>query len=194
MNFKTFKQVAVIGTAIVALGYMSDVAKAAPTATVTASITTSSTITALTGVNMDFGTWLVGVHAADAPTITMNSATGAYTIGAVGSSQIKNLGAATGTPGSATITLPTGADGIVVQMSLDTLTDFPGASGLSMTGITYSTLTEADTAIIQGGATQPVTNVLGGAPETIKFGGTITATATPTDGNYAGSIDVSFDY
>lgn len=192
MRFNKFRKLAVIGTAALAIGYMSNTASAADNANVNASITTSSTITAAAVNTMDFGTWLVGIHTGDTPTIRMD-ATGAYTTGSLGTSQIANLGAGTGTPGSATITLPNGADGVIVQMSLDAINDFAGGA-LSLTAVTYDTATEAETAIVAGGATQPVTNVNGSTPETISFGATITASATPTDGNHTASLDISFDY
>lgn len=194
MNFKTFKTLAAIGAATLALSTMSGAVNAADNADVTASLTTHSAITAANGTDMDFGRWLVIVRSAETPTIQLPSTSGTYVLGGITDSTLVPLdGANAGVPGTATVTLPVGADNTAIQVTLDSITDFAGGD-LDITAASYSTTTEnVDTALVIGtGAI--VTTLTGGTPETVSFGATVTANATPTDGSYSGSLNITFDY
>jgi len=194
MNFKTFKTLAALGAATLALSTMSGAVKAADNADVTASLTTHSAITAANGTDMDFGRFLIIVRNSETPTIQLPSNSGTYVLGGITQSTVVPLdGAGAGVPGTATVTLPTGANNTAIQVTLDSITDFAGAA-LDITAASYTTATEAvDTALVIGtGAI--VTTVTGGTPETVNFGATVTAASTPTDGSYSGALNITFDY
>lgn len=194
MNFKTFKTLAAIGTAAVALSVMPIAVNAADNADVTASLTTHSSITAANGTDMDFGRWLVIVRSSETPTITLPSTSGTYVTGGATNSTLVPLdGVNAGVPGTATVTLPTGANNTAIQVTLDSITDFAGAA-LDITAASYSTATETTDTALTIGTGAIVTTVTGGTPETVSFGATVTASATPTDGSYSGALNITFDY
>jgi hypothetical protein len=195
MNFKTFKTLAIAALALAGVALMPGQANAqSNVATVTADITTDAGIDALAGVNMDFGNWLIGVHAGDTPQVIMTTA-GVMTTANVGTSQLIHLdGTNTGTPGTVTVDLPTGADGIVLQMTRDGGTQVAFSDpNIVLEDITYLTATEAEAAL-DDATPVPVTVVTGGTPETVSFGGTVTASDTPADTAHTATFDVTFGY
>lgn len=201
MTYKTFKTLALVGATAISLGLMSYQANAANTANVTFDIDTLSGITATTGSTMDFGTWLIGIHTGDTPTITMATDGTFSAVGTPGTSQVKNLtGATSGTAGTVTVTLPAGADGLTLQMTRTAVTDFADA-GLTLEDslITYSNgdaLGAAQNGTFLSGPTNnvPISITTGATGAVVSFGGTITASATPSDATHTASFDVTFAY
>jgi hypothetical protein len=195
MTFRTFKTLAVASLALAGIAMMPGQANAqAETATVTASIITDAGITAAVGDTMDFGTWLLGVSTGDEAAITMDTA-GAITVTSqTGTAQAIDLGGTnTGTPGTVTVDLPTGADGIELQMERGAITQF-GDTNIVLSDIVYVTATEAIEAPVDEAVPVVVTVVTGGTPETVTFGGTITASETPADNTHTATFDVTFGY
>jgi hypothetical protein len=196
MNFKSFKTLALVGSAVIGLGLTSGLAFAADNDDVDASITTSTTITATAGAVMDFGVWLIGIPTGNlnSSTLVMNPQTGAVTPTTGGGHQLIVL---PGAPafGTVTVTLPAGADGLTLQMSHDALTPALGA-GLTLSNISYyNPDTPAQTGVMTPTTQYPITILDGATGSAVRFGGTITAdTATPTDGAHGETFNVAFAY
>jgi hypothetical protein len=179
--------------AILGMASLPAVAFAADNADVDAVITTSAGITANQVADINYGNWLVGIASGDTPTITLGATSGGFTTAAVGSSQLINLdGDTAGTVGQVTVTLPAGADGIVLQMERSAVTDFTDG-GLSLTSVLYDTDDIAPSTLI---AATPVdvTVESGGVAEPVTFGGVITADATPADATHTATFNVVFSY
>lgn len=163
------------------------------TADVDATITTSSGITAADGVDMDFGDWLIGVNNGDQATITIDTDGDLTAVEGTTSQLIELTGATTGVAGTVTVDLPSGADGVELQMSRGTITQFTDTN-ITLDDITYSTATEAEAPLAES-TPVVVTVVTGGTPETVSFGGTITAEdASPADATHTASFTVTFNY
>lgn len=196
MKFRSLKTLALVSTAIIGLSVPASV-NAAPNALVTVDINTQAGITALTNVDMDFGSWLIGVHPGDAPTVIMAAADGALsTTTGVSSQLIELTGAANGTQGELLVTLPAGADGLTVQMSRGAIADFAGGD-LSLTAVTYvNSDNGAQTGTLLEATPVPIDIAVGATGATVSFGGTVTASATPAgDGvTHTASFNVSFAY
>lgn len=195
MTFKTFKTLAVASLALAGIAMMPGQANAqAETATVTASITTDAGITAAVGDTMDFGSWLLGVSAGDEAAVTMDTA-GAMTVSSqTGTAQAIDLGGTnTGTPGTVTVDLPAGADGIELQMERGAITQFVDLN-IVLSDITYVTATENIESPVDEAVPVVVTVVSGGTTETVTFGGTVTASLTPADAAHTATFDVTFGY
>ena len=195
MTFKTFKTLAVASLALAGIAMMPGQANAqAETATVTASITTDAGITAAVGDTMDFGSWLLGVSAGDEAAVTMDTA-GAMTVSSqTGTAQAIDLGGTnTGTPGTVTVDLPAGADGIELQMERGAITQFVDLY-IVLSDITYVTATENIESPVDEAVPVVVTVVSGGTTETVTFGGTVTASLTPADAAHTATFDVTFGY
>lgn len=193
MNFREMKKLALVGTAVLSLG-MASGAMAAPNDTMDASITTSTTITAVAGAVMDFGAWLIGVPGgAPSSTLVMNPNTGAVvsTPGA-GVSLIALPGAPA--VGTVNVTLPAGANAVTLQMSHGALPNTLGA-GLQLSAISYyNPDTPAQTGVMTPATQYPITILVGATGVDVQFGGTITATATPTTGAHGEVFNVAFAY
>lgn len=158
--------------------------------TVNATFTTSSGITVLPGNTMDFGTYLLQVGGGDNPTLTLSDdGSNAVVVANNPNSQIIEI-TAPATEGS--VTVDAAANGTELTMTRDAAStvDFVD-TGLSLTAVTYRTATETGN-IDADGDTGTVTVVTAGTPETVTFGGVITATATPADTTHAASFTVSF--
>ena len=194
MNFKTLKSLALVGSALT-LGIVSGNAVAAPNDTMDASITTSSTITATAGAVMDFGSWLVGIPGGSLATTTlvMNPNTGAVVRTAGAGHQVIALPGATAY-GTVTVTLPTGANGMTLQMSHAALTPTLGP-GLALSNISYyNPNTPAQTGVMTATTKYPITITTGATGVAVRFGGTITASATPNEGDHGEVFNVAFAY
>ena len=179
--------------AILGMASLPVVAFAADNADVDASITTSAGITAANVANIGFGNWLVGIASGDTPTITLGPTSGGFTTGAVGTSQLINLdGDTAGTVGQVTVTLPAGADGVVLQMTRSAITNFSDG-GLALTAVSYDT-DDIAPAVLAQATPVDVTVESGGVAEPVTFGATITADATPADATHSASFNVSFSY
>ena len=193
MKFQSLKTLALVSTAV--LG-MSMPVLAADNANVTVDINTLGGITALTTADMNFGHWLVGVRTGDAPTIVMTPDGTLSTTTGVGSQLIKLDAGATGTEGTVLVTLPTGADGLTIQMSRGLITNFVDTN-LSLGTITYSNSDAAQAGtLLEADPGKPITITTGATGATVSFGGTITASATPVGDNvtHTASFNVSFAY
>lgn len=195
MKFNKLKTLALMGSAIVAVGMASNIAKAAPNDTMDASITTSSTITALAGDVMDFGSWLIGIPTgAPASTLVMNPNTGVVvsTAGNVATSLIALPGPTQ--VGTVNVTLPAGANAVTLQMSHGALPNTLGA-GLQLSAISYyNPNTPAQTGVMAPSTPVPITILNGGTGVNIRFGATITATSTPVNGAHGEVFNVAFAY
>lgn len=195
MTFTNIKKLSLMGAAVVAIAFGSATVSAAPNDTMDASITTSSTITAVAGDVMDFGTWLIGVPTGQpASTLTMNPNTGVVTVNKNGgTSNIVALPGAT-TPGTVVVTLPAGANGMTLQMSHGALPGTLG-TGLALSNISYynPNLT-TQTAVMTPSTQYPVTITNGATGVAVRFGATITASATPDNGAHGEVFNVAFAY
>ncbi len=194
MNFKTLKNLAIIGTAALALSYGA--AKAADSETVEVLMDIESGITATAGTTMDFGDWLVGVHASETPTLTMAVATGNVTAGGTTLSRLVKLTGAATTAGTVVVTLPSGANGVTLQMQRGAVSAFSAATEFTMTSVTYLNSDNAlQTGTLALATPVPIDVTTGATGATVSFGGVITATATPaTDGAHTATFNVSFAY
>jgi hypothetical protein len=196
MKFNSFKTLALVTTAMVGLSMPINV-NAAPNALVTVDIETQAGITAATQQDMDFGSWLIGVHPGDNPTVVLEPDGDLTTTTGVGSQLIELTGATTGDVGEVLVTLPTGADGITVQMSRGAITPFADGS-LVLGTITY--LNSDDVlqtgTLLENDPGKPITVDVGATGATVSLGGTVTASATPVgDGVvHTASFNVSFAY
>lgn len=179
--------------AILGMASLPAVAFAADNADVDVFITTSAGITANNVADINFGNWLVGIASGDTPTISLGATSGGFTTGAVGSSQVINLdGDTAGTIGQITVTLPVGADGVVLQMQRSAVTNFSDG-GLALTTVFYDTDDIAPATLLVATPVD-VTVESGGVAEPVTFGAVITADATPADATHTASFNVSFSY
>lgn len=198
MNFRTMKMVAAFAVAFFGVAALSSNAQA-QTRTVDVNISTDSAITTSIPNPIDYGTFLVIVRAPDSPTLTIGTDAATVAIGGTTTSTVQNL-TSSSTFGDMTVDLPVGTSNVILQMSRTAPDGFVGADPLSVfggtiTAVTYGTLTQGDNqAFLVSPATEPVTVVAGGNPEPVRFGSTITFTATPDDDTYTDSFDVSFAY
>ncbi len=190
MNLNTLKRTAATA-AIIASTILMPVAGQAANPTVTTSITTASGITVADGVDVAFGSWLVIVRNAESIVLTMDQ-TGAIVASGATQSTVVNLTPGTGVAGTVTVDVPVGANNAVLQMSRTAATAF-GVAGLAFTSVAYSTAVEGNMqAFVVTPATEPVTVVTGGTPQTVTFSPVLTFSATVPDGTYTSSFDVSF--
>lgn len=188
MNFKSFSKSAAV--AALALGWSFGAVQAAPV-TIATTMTTSSAITATKVADIVFGTWLVIVRSTDSPVITMNNA-GTVAKTGITTSTVQNI-SNTAAAGSLTVNLPSGSTNTLLQMSRTAPTAFASPS-MTVSSVSYSTLTQGNNNNFTTPAAVPVTVVTGGTAETVTLASAITFTATPTDGSYTSSFDVSFAY
>lgn len=177
-------------TGAVALGIAGSNSAFAQTETVQATLTTSSAITSNVVSAIDFGTWLLIVDGVETPTITLtDDGTVDATTGGITNSQLAEI-TAPATEGVVTVQTPAPA---VLTMTRSNTTDFTDG-GLSLTAVTYNTATEASTNINADAASGTVTVLAANTDETVTFGGTVTADATPADAAHTASFDVTFSY
>jgi len=181
MKFKSLQKLALVSSAVLGMAIPAAVYAAAPNADVTIDITTDAGITATNLNDIDFGTWIIGVHTGDTPTIVMPVATGTMTKTTGVGSDLLAISGTAGVLGQIKVTLPTGADGLTLQMQRAAVTQFADTN-IQLTAVTYK---NSDN-VAQTGTLAAVTNVpidvtVGATGATVSFGGTITATATPAD-------------
>ncbi len=166
----------------------------AQTETVNATLITSSAITTTDTSDMDFGTWLIQLTAAeiadDGITITLSDdQTATATAGDIdNASQVVQI-TAPATEGVVNVQIPAPGN---LTMTRGALTDFVDAA-LSLTTVTWNTASTASATIAAAG-TGTVTVLAGSTDERIDFGGIVTATDTPGDGTHSASFDVTFTY
>ncbi len=189
MTRNSLKSFAAIGALALVLAFLPGGAQAQ---TIQSSITTSSAITATDGVDMGFGTWFLihGGAPANDFTLTMDTA-GAVVSTAAPPSVSTELVAGSG-QGTVLVTVPAGANGVVLQMTRGAIVDFPSAA-LTLQNTTYGTVTQGANQPLAGAAV-PVTVVTGGVNEVVSFGAQIAVTGTPADGANTGSFSVTFAY
>ncbi len=160
--------------------------------TVTTTLTTDSSITAVDGADADYGTWFIAYRAPDAFDLVMDTAGVTSTANIVTSTALNLV--LVDQPGDLTVDLPAGANGVVLDMERTAITDFADPA-LTLTSITYGTATEgANLAFAVTPATVPVTVVTGGTPEPVTFGSTIAVTGQPVDGADTADYDVTFSF
>lgn len=196
MTFKSLKTLTLVGTAALALGLSYHAAKAADSETVEVLMDIESGITATAGTTMEFGDWLVGVHSGENPTLTMAVATGTVTPGNMTLSRLVKLDGTVTTAGTVVVTLPSGANGVTLQMQRGAVSAFSGATEFTMTQVTYANSDNvAQTGVLALATPVPIEVDVGATGATVSFGGTITATATPaTDGAHTATFNVAFAY
>ncbi|MGH1403042.1 MAG: hypothetical protein ACRBDL_02250 [Alphaproteobacteria bacterium] len=186
-------------TGLVAFG-AATMTNAIAQTTVTATLDTSSAITATAGNDIDFGTFLIQMVTAetvggsgDGITLTMDSA-GAVTAGSVDETgtQVVEITAGVGvgsvnvqTPAPAALTM-TRADGTGTGA-------FASGGELTLTSVTFETNADVAATIADAG-TGTVTTTTGGVDQEVRFYGVITASDNPTDGTHTFPFDVTFSY
>lgn len=199
MRLNKYKLLALTSAIVMQMVAAPSFVNAADNADVTVDIETAAGITAVTQTDMDFGSWLIGVHTGATPQIIMAAGTGVLSTASLGGSQVINLtGATSGTRGTVLVTLPAGANGITLQMTRGTITQFTDTS-LSLGTITYVNSDDGDESgtLASGSANAvPITVDVGATGATVGFGGTITASATPVGDAvvHTASFDVAFAY
>lgn len=198
MRFNKYKLMALGSAIVMQMMVAPSLVEAANNADVTVDIETAAGITAVTQADMNFGSWLIGVTAGETPTIQMAAATGFLTPTPLTSELIELTGATNGTRGRVLVTLPTGANGLTLQMTRGTITQFTDTS-LVLGTITYiNSDVPAQFGTIAAGlpGARPITVTTGATGATVSFGGTITANATPVGNNvvHTASFDVAFAY
>lgn len=199
MRFNKYKLMALGSAVVMQMMLAPSLVEAANNADVTVDIETAAGITAVTQTDMNFGSWLLGIHSGDTPVITMSEVDGVLTRTALGTSQVVELGGATtGTRGAVLVTLPAGANGLTLQMSRGTITQFTDTS-LVLGGIRYINSDDAlQTGPLASGVANavPITITTGATGATVRFGGAVTANATPVgDGVvHTASFDVAFAF
>lgn len=194
MNLKALKYGAAVGVAM--MGISGFLGQAQAQTVIQANITVDSAITVTPGLNIEFGTWLLVYRNADPFELTMDTA---------GNIVVNNIAAGAGnsvaiqlTPGTGagnlTVNLPTGANGVTLNMSRGAITNF-GGGGLTLQNITYGTTIEgANQVFAQSPTLEPVTVVTGGTPQTVSFGAEIAVASQPVNGPASASFTVSFAY
>jgi len=180
MTFKSIKTMAAAAALLAGIAGAATVANAQTP--VLANLTTSSTITVADIRDMAFGTWFI---------IHRNVVTAANLAGGPTNSQAVKL-----VPGDLTgrvsASLPTGADGLVINMQRDAIVNFTDTT-LALQTVRYSTFTEAAAALGQA-VNVPVTIVTGGTPEVVNFSAEIAVTGQPTDAAHSASFNVTFAF
>ncbi len=193
MTFKSIKTMAAAAALLAGIAGAATVANAQTP--VLANLTTSSTITVADIRDMEFGTWFIIHRNADNFELLMNNATGIVTAenlagGPTNSQAVKLV------PGDLTgrvsASLPTGADGLVINMQRDAIVNFVDTN-IALQTIQYSTATEAAAALGQA-INVPVTVVTGGTPEVVNFSGEIAVTGQPADAAHSASFNVTFAF
>lgn len=161
----------------------------AQTETVNAQLITNSAITTVDVSDMDFGEYFLIPAGGDNPTLTLTD-TGAVnvTVANNANSTVTQL-TAPATEGVVTVQVPAA---VGLTMTRTNTVDIADA-GLSLTAVTYRTATENGN-INADNSNGPVTVVAGATPETVTFGGTITATAQPADATHTAQFDVTFTF
>ncbi len=193
MRRNTLKLMAL--TSAIALSFAFTNNSFAQTETVNATLITSSAITSADVSDMDFGTWLIQLTAAEISangiTITLTDDQSATsTAGSIdNSSQVVQI-TAPASEGVVTVQTPAPS---TLTMSTGTLTDFTDP-GLTLSSVTWnSASTPSATIAMSSSATVTVT--AGATDERIDFGGVITADGSnPVDGTHTASFDVTFTY
>ncbi len=197
MDFKRTKILATVAVAaLIGIPFsISQSQAAAVNPTVSVSMTTNSAVTVADGVDMNFGTWFLVFRNADPFDLRLTTAGTVSAInlgGGTGDSQaIETLAAAQA--GTVTVSLPTGINGVVVNLQRTAITPFTDP-GLTLQNITYGTTTQGANQALAEATNRPVTIVTGGTPETVRFGADIHVTATPADAAHTASFNVSFAY
>ncbi len=179
-------------SSVMALGFATTDQAYSQTETVNAQLITSSAISTTDVSDMDFGEWLLTFVAGDTPALTLtNDGTVTTTqTGAVGNgSQAVNI-TASATEGVVLVQTPAPAALTITRSASSDFVD----GGLSLTATNYRTATDGNNSLDADTDTGTVTTTVGGADETVTFGGVISITATPGDNTHAASFDVTFTY
>lgn len=161
----------------------------AQTETVNIQLITNTAITTVDVSDMDFGEYFLIPAGGDNPTLTLSDDGSVnVTIANNANSSVAQL-TAPATEGVVTVQAPAA---IGLTMTRSSTTDIVDAA-LSLTAVTYRTATENGN-INADNANGPVTVVAGATPETVTFGGTITATTVPADATHTAQFDVTFSF
>lgn len=200
MNFKRPQILATVAVAaLMSIAFTpSKTEAAAVTPTVNVNLTTNSAVTVVDGVDMQFGTWFLVFRNADLFSLRVSPVDGSIsTVGlGGGTADSQAINTIPGSQaGTVTVSLPTGINGVVVNMQRTATVNFTDTN-ISLTNIMYDTAQDAGaTGVVMTPVTNyPVTIVAGGTPETVRFGADIAVTGTPADGVHTASFDVSFAY
>ncbi|MDH5722841.1 MAG: hypothetical protein OEY94_05930 [Alphaproteobacteria bacterium] len=190
MKVDTLKFVAFVS--VVALSTANIKNSFAQTETVNATLTVSSAITTTDISNMDFGTWLVQFVAGDAPVITLSNdgtVASTQTGSVVNGSQVVQV-TAPATEGVVNVRTPAPA---TLTITRSASADFPSPA-LSLATVSYRTANDGTNALNADAATGTVTTLVAATDEPVRFGGTVSVTATPADAIHAAQFDVTFSY
>ncbi len=194
---KTFKYGIAVGAAIAGIsGFAGQAQAQVNNAVVTTDIEVVNGIDVTAGDPIDFGTWVLAYRFADAFELTM-ATTGVITpaniAAAPNNSVAIPVGVAPGA-GNLTVDVPAGINNVELQMTRGAITNFTGGSGLSLTQVTYETVTETPAAPFAQTVPHPVTVIAGGTPEIVTFGATIAVTAQPPIGPHTATFTATFNY
>lgn len=191
MNFKSLRTAAAV--AAITMGIAGFAAQSVAQ-TVTTNLTVSPGITSADGADINLGTWFLLHRNGDNFSINSTTAGVIAALGVAGgatNSQAINI--VTGTaPGTVTVSLPTGVDGVQLNMQRGVITPFADAN-LTLQNIRYMTATEADAALNEA-VNVPVTVVTGGTPETVNFGVDVAVSGSPAPGPQTASFTVTFAF
>ena len=201
MDFTSIKQLAV--TSAVALTLFSGInsAQAQVTSQIEASISTAAALASAPVSNMDFGTWAINVGGTDSFSIQLAPVT-------TGAPAVPSCGGVTHAQSVCINTVPPATGGVVsVTSPAPTTLEIQGVISANFVGASFMTLgslTYRDTVVTPSGslpttysASSVATTTVGGTPENIGIGGTVTITGgTPAASTTFASprIDVSFRY
>jgi hypothetical protein len=195
MKKPTLKSLALANASVVALGAATIAGPsvlAQTSETIQASLTTSGTLTSTKVSDFDFGEFFILIGGGDTPTLTMDdNGNVAVVVAGDNNSTVTELVAPT-TRGEVTVTGP--VDGLVVTMTRSATTDF-GDAGLTLSAVEYATATEGNgNAINADGNNGNVTIVTANTPETVSFGGVVTAGPQPANATHTAQFDVTFSF
>jgi hypothetical protein len=193
MSFQRLSCIAAVGALL--FGFTAvDPVKAAPNATITATLTSVGALAATNVADMNFGTWFLvpGAGSIDLVKATTGGITANVSGGATATQVVTNS-----TPAQVTVAITGGGaseNGTVVHVTRGAITDFASAPDATLGSITYRTATQSGENALAEATPENVTIVAGNTPEPVYFGGTVTVTNTLPNGADTATFDVTFSY
>ena len=199
MKYHTVKRLAAVSAVALALVFGAHEANAQTTAQIGSSFATAAALASAPVSDIDFGTWVINLDAAEDATLTLGADIGApppdATVGGVTAASVVVNTVDSANSGQVTVTAPIATD---LEIQGVVSTDYPDVN-LSLGGLTFPDFNTSDAALPVAYNGTLITVQAANTAETIAIGGVLTITDNPAEataftGVTGAVVDISFRY